>query len=187
MVKLNPNMNDPRFQYEKINAIKIILVNKEGKVLLVKEPETNEWMPGHWGLPGGKSLVKESLYQTFKRKVLSDLGIDLEPLGIFRIEELLIEDKTVIMFHAVSKLEDVFEPKGEISEYKWVGIEDLEAMEVAEFTEFFNKNLLLEYLTGNREIIDFDLIETQQYYDLDQDPEFQKWLQSGKKDDKSQS
>ncbi len=132
-------MTDPRYQYEKMNAIKIILVNKEGKILLIKEPEVNEWMPGHWGLPGGKPLVKESLYQTFKRKVKDDLGIDLEPLGIFRIEELLMEERSALMFHAVAKVEDAFEPKGEIAGYKWVGVEEIEAMDVSEFTEFFNK------------------------------------------------
>ena len=59
-----------RYQYEKINAIKVIVENQEGRVLLIKEPETNEWMPGHWGLPGGKPLVKESLYKAFKRKMV---------------------------------------------------------------------------------------------------------------------
>ena len=160
-------MNDPRYQYDKVNAIKVILVNKEGKVLLIKEPDTNEWMPGHWGLPGGKTLVKESLYQAFKRKVRSDLGIDIEPLGIFRIEELLMNGKTALMFHAVASLEKDMEFKGEIASFKWASAEDIEEMKLEEYTEFFNKSLLLEYLAGNRQVVDFDLIETQSYYDLD--------------------
>ena len=180
-------MSDPRYQYEKINAIKIILENKQGKVLLIKEPETWEWMPGHWGLPGGKVLEKESLYQAFKRKVKDDLGIETEPLGIFRIEELLMDGKTVLMFHAASKLDNEVELKGEIAGYKWVGIEEIEAMDLTEFTEFFNKSLLLEYLSGNREVVDFDLIESQNYYDLNQDPEYKRWLESGKSNVKPQS
>ena len=180
-------MKDPRYQYEKINVIIIILVNKEGKVLIIKEPDTNEWMPSHWGLPGGKTLVKESLYQAFKRKVKGDIGIDIEPLGIFRVEELLMEEKTTLMFHAVAKVENEFKPKGEISGYKWAGVEEIEQMDLVEFTEFFNKSLLLEYLSGDQEIIDFDLIETQNYYDLDEDPEYQRWLESGKSNVKPQS
>lgn len=179
-------MSNTRYQYNKINAIKIILV-KEGRVLLIKEPETNEWMPGHWGLPGGKTLIKEALYQAFKRKAKDDLGIDLEPSGIFKIEELLMEDKTVMIYHIVAKFNEEVGFKGEIADSKWVGAENLEAMDTENFTEFFNKSLLLEYLAGNRELVDFDLIETQEYYDMNEEPEYRKWLESGKQNVKPQS
>ncbi|OGM19301.1 hypothetical protein A2685_02410 [Candidatus Woesebacteria bacterium RIFCSPHIGHO2_01_FULL_37_10] len=174
-------MSDSRYQYEKVNAIKIILINKEGKVLLIKEPETNEWMPGHWGLPGGKTLVEESLYQAFKRKALDDLGIDIEPEGIFKIKELLMEGKTAMMFHAIAKFDKEVKFKGEIAGYKWVGKKDLENMEISEFTEFFNKSLLLECLSGNRKVIGFDLIETQQSFKMQENSEFKKWLESGRR------
>ncbi|MCH7641045.1 NUDIX domain-containing protein, partial [Patescibacteria group bacterium] len=94
-------MSDIRYQYDKEFAIKVIVENPKGNVLLIQEPETNEWMPGHWGLPGGKPLEKESLYQAFKRKTKEELEQDLEPVGIYKIEELLIEGRTVLMFHAV--------------------------------------------------------------------------------------
>ena len=174
-------MSDPRYQYEKINAIKVIVENPEGKVLLIQEPETNEWMTGHWGLPGGKPLLKESLYGAFKRKMKEELGVDLEPKGIFRIEELLIEGRTALMFHVVMEVKESFKPKGEIASYKWAGIEEIENMNIAELTEFFNKKLLLDYLSGNREVIDFGLIETQNYYGMDENPEYKKWWESGKK------
>lgn len=173
-------MNDPRYQYEKVNAIKTIVERPDGKILLVQEPETNEWMPGHWGLPGGKPLVKESLHSAFKRKMSEELGMDIEPKGLFRIEELLIEEKTAFMAIAVVKLESEPALKGESKGYRWVGVEEVQKMDVAEFTEFYNKKLLLDYLTGNREVVDFDLIETQNYYDLSEDPEYKRWRQSGK-------
>lgn len=174
-------MTDPRYTYEKINAIKIILENKDGKILLVKEPHTNEWMPGHWGLPGGKTLKKESLYNAFKRKSKVDLGLELEPAGIYRIEELLKDGYTVLIFHAVAKIKDNIEIKGEIEGFMWVGVEEVKKMDLMEFTEFYNKSFILEYLSGNKEIIDFNLIETQNYYDLENDPEYKKWFESGKK------
>ena len=76
-------MTDSRYQYEKINVVKVIVENPEGKILLIQEPDSNEWMPNHWGLPGGKPLVKESLYKAFKRKMQEELGQDLEPHGFF--------------------------------------------------------------------------------------------------------
>lgn len=174
-------MNDSRYQYEKINAVKVIVENPEGKILLIQEPETNEWMPGHWGLPGGKPFVKESLRQTFKRKMKEELGVDIEPKGIFRVEELLTEKRTVLMFHVVAEVGREIKFGGESKTYKWVDIEEVRKIDPAEFTEFFNKKLLLDYLSGNREVVDFDLIETQNYYDMGENPEYKKWWESGKK------
>jgi len=175
-------MADSRYQYEKINAIKVIVENPEGKVLLIQEPETNEWMPGHWGLPGGKPLVKESLYKAFKRKMQEELGQDLESHGFFKIEELLLTQRTVLMFIAVVMVDTETKPIGDIKSYKWVGVEEIEAMDVSEFTEFYNKKLLLDYLTGNKEVFDFSVIEPLQFYDLSEDSEFKRWWESGKKD-----
>lgn len=172
-------MTDPRFQYERVNVIKVIVENPEGKVLLIQEPETNEWMPLHWGLPGGKPLVKESLYEAFNRKMKDELGRDVEPAGIFKIEELLIEGRTVLMFHAVAKVGEISLPE-EIKSYKWVDAKDVEKMDAAEFTEYFNKKLLLDYLTGEKKLAGFDLIETQNYYNLENEPEYKRWFESGK-------
>jgi ADP-ribose pyrophosphatase YjhB (NUDIX family) len=175
-------MTDQRYSYEKINVVKVIVENPEGKVLLVQEPETNEWMPGHWGLPGGKPLAKESLYKAFKRKTQEELGQDLEPIGFFRIEELLLTKRTVLTFIAVVKVDSETKPVGDIKSYKWVGTEEIEAMDISEFTEFFNKKLLLDYLAGSRQTFDFDVVEPLQFYDLSDDPEFKKWWESGRKD-----
>jgi len=171
-------MNDPRYQYERVNVIKVIVQNPEGKVLLIQEPETNEWMPLHWGLPGGKPLAKESLYKAFKRKMQEELGQDIEPEGIFRIEELLVEGRTVLMFHAVAKVGEI-SLSGESKSYKWMDSNDIEKMDVSEFTEYFNKKLLLAYLTGDKKLVGFDLIEAQNYYDSEDEPEYKRWFESG--------
>jgi len=171
-------MSDPRYQYERVNVVKVIVQNPEGKVLLIQEPETNEWMPLHWGLPGGKPLAKESLYKAFKRKMQEELGQDIEPEGIFRIEELLVEGRTVLMFHAVAKVGEI-SLSGESKSYKWTDSNDIEKMDVSEFTEYFNKKLLLAYLTGDKKLVGFDLIEAQNYYDSEDEPEYKRWFESG--------
>jgi len=63
---------EQKHRYPKINSIKVIIENKEGKVLLIQEPETDEWMPLHWGLPGGRPHLKESLYSALKRSLQED-------------------------------------------------------------------------------------------------------------------
>ncbi len=174
-------MSDTRYQYERVNVVKIILENSDGKILLIQEPGTNEWMPGHWGLPGGKPLEKESLYQAFKRKIKGDLGLEAEPEGIFRVEELLIDGRTVLMVHLVVRLPSEHVIKGEVKSHRWMDKEDIEEMGVEEFTEYFNKKLLLTYLKGNRVLAPISLIESQNYYDLSKDPDYKKWFDSGKR------
>src|SRR3989344_5218407 len=180
-------MDNSDLSYKKINSVKAIIENPEEKILLIQEPETDEWMPLHWGLPGGRPKVKESLHDAFKRTLQEEIGVDIEPLGIYRIEELLHDDRTVLMFIAVAKVFGGVDIKGRIKTFKWVTAEEIEKMDTLEFTAFYEKKLLLDYLAGNREYIDFNLVETQQYFDLDENPEFQKWLESGKKNVKSSS
>ena len=167
--------------YQKINSIKIIIENQNGEILLVQEPENDDWMPLHWGLPGGRPKLKESLRDALKRTLQEEIGVEIEPSGIYKIEELLHQDRTVLMFIAVTKIFEEIDIKGRINAFKWVTAEEIGKMDTSEFTAFYAKKLLLDYLAGNREYIDFKIVETQQYYDLDENPEFQKWLKSGKK------
>lgn len=177
-------MEDSAHEYKKINSIKVIIENSEGKVLLIQEPESDEWMPLHWGLPGGRPYVKESLHDALKRVTKEEIGSEVEPLGIYKIEEVLHEDRTVMMFIAVARLTSETEIKGRINDHKWVGLADVEKMETYEFTAFYAKKLLLDYLSGSREYKDFDLVETEQYYGLDEkSDEFRKWIESGKKNE----
>lgn len=174
-------------EFKKISSIKAIIENPEGKILLIQEPETDEWMPLHWGLPGGRPQLKESLHVAFKRTLQEEISLDLEPLGLYKIEEVLHDDRTALMFIVVAKVFQPPEIKGRINAHKWVNQEDVEKMETSEFTAFYAKKLILDYLAGNREYKDISLIETQEYYGLNQDPEFQKWLDSGKTNVKPQS
>ena len=172
-------MSDERYEYQRINAVKIIVENG-GKVLLIREPLTNEWMPGHWGLPGGKPFVKESILEAYKRKVEGDLGVNLDLLGVFRVVELLIENRTVFMFIFVAKYQGG-DLKGEVSEFKWVTADEISSMDVAEFTEYYNKELLLDYLGSERNLVPVDFIKSYDYYQMGDEPEYKRWKESGTK------
>jgi len=167
--------------YQKINSVKVIIENQNGEVLLIQEPEHDEWMPLHWGLPGGRPRVKESLREALKRTLQEEIGAEIEPQGIYKVEELLHTDRTVLMFIAVARVYEDLEVKGRANAYRWVNAWDLEKMDTSEFTAFYAKKLLLGYLSGNREYVDLSLIETQYYYGLQSDSEYRKWRDSGKK------
>ncbi|MGB6838860.1 MAG: NUDIX hydrolase [Microgenomates group bacterium] len=175
-------MTEPKFRYEKINVIKIIVENSEGKILLIQEPETNDWMPLHWGLPGGKPLAGESLLEASKRKLKEELGQNMEPEGIWGIKELLLTERTVLVFIAVARIQEGIELSGESKTYKWVTEEDIESMDISEHTEYYNKELLIDFFTGNKKLIPFTKIKSYKFYELENVLDFKRWWESGKKD-----
>lgn len=158
----------------------MIIENPEGKILFIQEPETNEWMPGRWGLPGGRPYEKESLRDALDRKMEEEVGFLVKPKGIFKIEELLIEGRTVLMFIVVADMPMGVSPKEGIT-YKWVSKEDIEKMDLADFTEFYNQGLLVDYFTDKSKLIPFDVIETRNYYIFSGSSEYMRWWETRKK------
>lgn len=169
------------YEFAKINAIKLLVENSKGQILLIQEPETNDWMPLHWGLPGGKPTETESIQETVERKINGDVGGKAEVLGIVRVEELLIKGKTVLMFIALAKT-DSDNVDGEAEEYKWVSKDDIEKMKIEDFTEFYNKKLLLDYFEKKLpEPTPLSVFMTEEYYKMENNSEYKKWFESGTK------
>jgi ADP-ribose pyrophosphatase YjhB (NUDIX family) len=175
-------MSDPRYQYDKINAVKVIVLNDKNEILLIQEPATNEWMPLHWGLPGGKPLIKESILEAFSRKMKEELGQEITPDGIYKIEELLQNDRTVLMFIFVAHLNGKVELQGENNSYKWMSIEEIKQMSTNDFTEYYNQKLLEEYFSGDKQLIQVSRIKSWPYYSFGDKQDYQDWLKSGSKD-----
>lgn len=167
--------------YQRINVVKGIIENPQGEILLIQEPDMNEWMPGRWGLPGGRAREKQSLVEAFSFKMEEDLGTPLRPEGLYKIEELLIDARTVLMFLMVAKVKADFIPGGQTFAHKWVDANKLQAMDVADFTEFYNKNVLLEYLRGDKKLTDLDLVQTHEYYLFSGNSEYKRWWDRGEK------
>ena len=169
-----------KYDYQCVFGVKIILKNQDGLILLIQEPETNAWMPLHWGLPGGKPTETESLMETIQRKVKTEIGQKVLLKGLFKIEELLIEGRTVLIFIVIAEsTNDLVE--GEAKTYKWVSKDDLIKMDQKDFTEFFNKDLLINYFDNPIKAFPLELIQTNEYYKMNEDETYASWYKSGKK------
>lgn len=178
---MNTNVSDP-YDYPKINAIKIIVYSeKTKKVLLLQEPSTNEWMPNHWGLPGGKPIKNESLEETVKRKVQNDIGNNVNIKGLFRIEELIQGEKTIHMFIYIATVVEEFIPKGEFQSYKWINYDETLQMDITEFTEYYNPVLISDFFNSIKELIPNSIVRTWNYNQIDTDKSYSRWIESNKK------
>ena len=168
-------MNEQSYAYERINVVKIIVEGPNGRILLIQEPEMNDWMPGRWGLPGGRPFEKESIAEAASRKLIEEIGHDLPLSGIYKIEELLIDGRTVLMFIVVAHSEEEFVPGGTSFAHKWVDLTDIHKMQIEEFTEYYSKSMFNSYLTGVKELVPIELIETHTYYLFSGESEYKRW------------
>lgn len=167
-------MNDPH-NYEKLNVVKIVVEGPDGKILLIQEPKMNEWMPGRWGLPGGRTVEKQSLKDAALAKMQEDLGKQLPIVGLFKIEELLIDSRTVLMFIVVARTEEEFVPSGKAYAHKWAGWEEISQMHIEEFTEYYSQKLFDSFFNQPKNLIPMDIIETHTYYLFSGESEYMRW------------
>ena len=63
-------------------AAKAVIVNKQGKVLLVREPAKNNLGSQHglYGNPGGRIEPNEDYEVALRREVFEETGLEIEPL-----------------------------------------------------------------------------------------------------------
>ncbi len=167
-------MNDPH-NYDKLNVVKIIVESPNGKILLIQEPVMNEWMPGRWGLPGGRTVEKQSLKDAAQAKMQEDLGRQLPIIGLFKIEELLIDSRTVMMFIVVAKADDEFVPGGKAYAHKWADWAEISQMHIEEFTEYYSQKLFDQFFNQPRNLCSMDIIESHTYYLFSGESEYKRW------------
>lgn len=63
-------------------AAKAVVVNDQGKVLIVREAATgkNNTKVGYWGLIGGRLEPGEAFLDALRREVSEEVGLQIEPL-----------------------------------------------------------------------------------------------------------
>lgn len=168
-------MNESQHNHEKVIVVKIIVESPQGRILLIQEPEMNEWMPGRWGLPGGRPYEKESIRDGAVRKLKEEIGHELVLEGIYKIEELLIDDRTVVMFIVVAKSDTEFKPGGTSFAHKWADSVEINKMDIEQFTEYYAKGMFASYLAGNKNLAPLNLIDSHTYYLFSGESEYKRW------------
>jgi ADP-ribose pyrophosphatase YjhB (NUDIX family) len=151
-------MKDP-YSYPTIVAVKVAIVRNR-KVLLLREPPTNEWMPGRLGLPGGKPTLTEFLRDTIERKIRTEVGFKVEVLGIGRIVNIVQTASTVYHFVLVARhtLGEIDLSKTEAKELGWYGLDKITKMPARNFTEFYQKSFLREVLECKLKLAPLEMI-----------------------------
>jgi 8-oxo-dGTP diphosphatase len=122
-------------------SVRVLLVDKDGKVLILKRSTDSKTNPGKWELPGGKVDQGESFDQALVREVYEEtkLKISLEHVvGISEQNLLVIRAVHIIMSGKIT--EGNLTLSNEHEGYAWVFFENLDEYELADWLYDFITN-----------------------------------------------
>lgn len=113
-------------------AQKLVLVNSQGHILLVRKSETHPLLPGKWELPGGISRSGEDLQESLAREIHEETGLDVESSVIDALS-LVYPKMYIVMigYLAVINQADV-RLNYENDQYQWVDPKEIGPFELHE-------------------------------------------------------
>jgi 8-oxo-dGTP diphosphatase len=126
-------------------AVRVLLTNQEGKILILKRSTDSKTNPGKWELPGGKVNQNESFDHALIREVYEEtnlkialehvVGASEQNLHIIRAVHIIMSGKII---------EGELNLSNEHEGYAWVLMETLSDYELADWLEdYVNQNPIL--------------------------------------------
>lgn len=114
-----------------------LIMRDDGRFLIVKRSNADNFMPGLWELPGGKSEETESPEDSTIRELKEETGLDIEVGSPFNIEFFLFKDNEFCLeiFYECRMIRPNQEVKlsGEHSEFAWVNFFSLPVEDIDEY------------------------------------------------------
>lgn len=122
-------------------AVRVLLQDNNGKILIIKRSTDSKTNPGKWELPGGKVDQGESFDQALIREVYEETCLKIALNHVIGISEQslpLIRAVHIIMFGKI--IEGELNLSSEHEGYAWVFFEDLHDYELADWFQDFLVN-----------------------------------------------
>jgi len=140
------------------------IIEKEGKILLVKESEIQGSDAGKWNHPAGWIEVGESPIESVKKEVKEETGYQFTPENVLGIYSLLRKDFLrageevrhpikVIFTGAISE-KKIRELADDISEIRWFKPKEIEEMNAHTLRDLDIKKMVRDYFKGQRYPLD---------------------------------
>ncbi len=107
----------------------VLIINEDGKVLILKKPNNFERHRGLWTFPGGGNLEEETPLDTAAREALEETGIELDKGSLIFLDSFVDEKKPKHFFkthcRGCDKV-DLKAVKDEHSDFKWIRADELD-------------------------------------------------------------
>ncbi len=115
---------------KKLSLVVSVLIEREGKVLLVKRKEGKSF-PGLWGLPNGKVRLGETLEEAARREAKEETGLSVEILEPYLITQEFHDDHHHIVFAFKGKvIEGELRAGSDAKEVRWFSKEEISRLKI---------------------------------------------------------
>jgi 8-oxo-dGTP diphosphatase len=122
-------------------SVRVLLINEEGKLLILKRSTDSKTNPGKWEFPGGKVDQGESFDQALVREVYEETQLKIaldHVVGVSEQNLHLIRAVHIIMSGKI--IEGQLTLSDEHEGYAWVFFENLPEYELADWLQDFVMN-----------------------------------------------
>lgn len=99
------------------------VIFKDEKVLIVKRSLTDAWMPGRYGLPGGKLEIGESPIEALSRECKEEVNLIIEPENFIFLPKVSNNKKHA--FYYTTKFSGYPKLDFEHDDYQWINPNNL--------------------------------------------------------------
>ncbi len=138
MIKVVDNTNNEHNPVGRFMvAVGAVIVNPEGKILLIKRSSKLDWHPGEWEIMYGRIAQHEDPQAGLIREIGEELGITIKPgkpltcWHIYRGHELTAQNELIGITFLVTTNQLEIQLSDEHEEYRWVtSTEALELIKV---------------------------------------------------------
>jgi len=105
-----------------------VVIIKDGSVLILRRSQTDAWMPGHYGLPGGKLEPEENPKEAASRECKEEASLNVSPTDLVFLPQVSKQKKHAFFYTT----KYTGEPKldFEHDDFAWVNLKDLSKYKV---------------------------------------------------------
>jgi 8-oxo-dGTP diphosphatase len=100
----------------------VVIIHDEN-ILVLRRSNTDDWMPSHYGLPGGKIETGENILDGLCRECKEETSLDISPEHLVFLPKCSIENKHA--FYYTKKYSGKVKLDFEHDDYKWVNPKNL--------------------------------------------------------------
>lgn len=124
------------------------LIEFNGKYLILKRAESDDYQPGLWDIPGGTIEFGEIAEMALQRELMEETKISVENMGVIYVytnnSQLPNRQTFQIVYKCKLRGNDSINLNEEHSEYKWVKYDDIKKYNCISFLKALTQNYVAD-------------------------------------------
>jgi mutator protein MutT len=119
-------------------AVRALLLDENGKSLLLRRSYSSRHFAGMWEWPGGKCDPGETIDKALMREVEEETGLQIEVTDFIGADDFVMSEIHVVSLYMKAEIvEGVVTLSGEHDDFSWVFPEDYSEVGLADNTRSF--------------------------------------------------